>query len=59
MAQPGRDPARRAEAVGCVEQAVVVARRQAARALEMRALLSWSRLCEDDANPAFSTETGT
>ena len=49
MAEAGRDPARRAEAVGCFEQAVADARRQAARALEVRALLSWNRLCGDDA----------
>ena len=58
MAQAGRDPARRAEAVGCFEQAVAGARRQAARALELRALLSWNRLCGDDANLAFPTGTG-
>jgi predicted ATPase len=50
MAEAGREPARRAEAVGCFEQAVAVARGQAARALELRALLSWNRLCGDDAN---------
>ena len=59
MAQAGRDPARRAEAVGCFEQAVAGARRQAARALELRALLSWNRLCGDDANLASPTGTGT
>ena len=59
MAQAGRDPARRAEAVGCLEQAVAVARRQAARTLEERALLSWNRLCGDDANLASPTGTGT
>jgi hypothetical protein len=55
MAQPGRDPARRARAVECIQQAVVIARRQAARALETRALLTWSRLCEDDADLTLST----
>jgi predicted ATPase len=59
MAQAGRDPAQRAEAVGCLEQAVAGARRQAARALEERALLSWSHLCGDDANPASPAGAGT
>jgi predicted ATPase len=59
MAQAGRDPARRAEAVGCLEQAMAAARRQAAHALEERALLSWNRLCGDDANLASPTGTGT
>jgi tetratricopeptide (TPR) repeat protein len=58
MARAGRDPARRAEAVGCLEQALAVARRQAARALEERALLSWNRLCGDDADPASPAGTG-
>jgi len=59
MAQAGRDPARRAEAVGCFEQAVADARRQAARALELRALLSWDRLCGGEGNLASPTGTGT
>ena len=59
MAQAGRDPARRAEAVGCLEQAVADARWQAARALEERALLSLNRLCGDDANLALLTGTCT
>jgi len=59
MAQAGRDPARRAEAVGCFEQAVADARRQAARALELRALLSWDRLCGGEGNLASPTRTGT
>jgi serine/threonine protein kinase/predicted ATPase len=59
MAQTGRDPAGRAEAVACLEQAVAEARRQAARALEERALLSWNHLCGDDANPASPDGTGT
>ncbi len=59
MARAGRDPGRRAEAVGCFEQAVAIARRQAARALEERALESWNRLCGDDPNLASRTATGT
>jgi hypothetical protein len=59
MAQAGRDPAWRAEAVGCLKQAMAAARRQAAHALEERALLSWNRLCGDDANLASPTGTGT
>jgi predicted ATPase len=58
MAEAGRDPARQAEAVGCFEQAVAGARRQAARALELRALLSWNRLCGDDAYLASLAGTG-
>jgi serine/threonine protein kinase/predicted ATPase len=54
-----RDPARRAEAVECFEHAVAGARRQAARALEERALESWNRSCGDDANLASPTGTGT
>ena len=48
MDRAGDDAARRAEAVGCFEQAVDVASRQGARALELRALRSWNRLCGDD-----------
>jgi predicted ATPase len=59
MAEAGRDPARRAEAVGCFEQAVADARRQAARALELRALISWNRLCGGEGNLASLTGTGT
>ena len=59
MTQAGRDPDRRAEAVGCFEQAVAIARRQAARALELRALHTWNRLCGDDADPAFFPVTRT
>jgi predicted ATPase/predicted Ser/Thr protein kinase len=59
MAQAGRDPARRAAAVECLEQAVADARRQAARTLEERALESWNRLCGDHANLASPTGTGT
>jgi predicted ATPase len=59
MAQAGRDPCRRVEAVACLEQAVAGARRQAAHALEARALLSWNRLCGDDVNLASPTGTGT
>ncbi len=59
MAEPGRDAARRALAVGCFEQAVADARRQAARALELRALLSWERLCGGEGNLASPTGTGT
>ena len=58
MVQAGRDPARQAEAVECFDQALTGARRQAARALELRALRSWNRLCGDDANLASPTGTG-
>jgi hypothetical protein len=58
MAEAGREPARRADAVGCFEQAVAVARRQGARALELRAVLSWNRLCGDDANLASAAGIG-
>ncbi len=59
MAQAGRDPARRAEAVGCFEHAVTGARRQGAHALELRALRSRDRLCGDKGNLASSTGTCT
>jgi predicted ATPase/tRNA A-37 threonylcarbamoyl transferase component Bud32 len=59
MAQAGHDPARQAEAVGCFEQALAVARRQGARALELRTLESWNRLCGGDENLASALGTGT
>jgi predicted ATPase len=58
MAQAGRDPAWRAEAVSCFEQAVAIARRQAARILELRALSSWNRLCGHKHKLAPPTGTG-
>jgi hypothetical protein len=59
MAQAGRHPALRAEAVGFFEQAVAIARQQTARTLELRALSSWNRLCGDEGKLALSTGTDT
>jgi hypothetical protein len=59
IAHSEREPARRAEAVGCFEQAVAIARRQDARALELRALFSRNRLCGDNGEPAPATRAGT
>jgi predicted ATPase len=45
LRQAETDPARRAEAEACFRQGMTGARRQAARALELRTLRSWNRLC--------------